>query len=77
MLLSGAKLAMFAKQGTDFPKESLAPGGEHCLKTPPDGTMPDGHHRVDISRSRGEDVDSLPREVLLAAVGEGRSGGGL
>jgi len=63
--LSDSKLALLEKLGTDFLKDSLAPGQEHCLKTRPDGTMLDGHHRVRVLRLRGEDVDALPREVLL------------
>lgn len=63
-LLSPAKLAMFEKVPTERLKQSLASGQEHCLKTRPDGTLLDGHHRVHILRRRGENVDALPREVL-------------
>jgi hypothetical protein len=42
----------------------MPPGQEHRLKTRPDGTMLDGHHRVYILRGRNEDVNALPREVL-------------
>ncbi len=37
---------------------------EHCLKTRPEGTMLDGHHRIEILRQRGENVNALPREVI-------------
>ncbi len=59
-----SKLAVFEKLSSDVLKKSLAPGNEHSLKTRPDGTMLDGHHRVHVLRERGEDVDALPREVI-------------
>jgi hypothetical protein len=62
--LSTSKLALLEKLSTDFLKNSLALGQEHCLKARPDGTILDGHHRVRVLRLRGEDVDALPREVF-------------
>jgi hypothetical protein len=62
--LSPAKLATFEKVSTEGLKQSLAPGQPYCLKTRPDGTILDGHHRVHVLRRRNEDVDSLPREVI-------------
>jgi hypothetical protein len=62
--LNPAKLATFEKLSTEGLKQSLAPGQPHCLKTRPDGTVLDGHHRVYVLRKRNEDVDALPREVL-------------
>jgi hypothetical protein len=62
--LSPAKLTTFQKLSTEVLNNSLAPGQEQCLKTRPDGTILDGHHRVHILRGRGEDVDAFPREVL-------------
>ena len=62
--LLALKLRDFEKLTTEQLKRSLRPGGEHCLKTRPDGTILDGHHRVHILRNRGEDVDSLPREIV-------------
>ena len=44
--------------------DSLTPGQPGSLKVRPDGTMVDGHHRVKVLRDRGEDVNSLPREVV-------------
>lgn len=44
---------------------SLAPGQPGSLKVRDDGTILDGHHRVEVLRQRGLDVDQLPREVLL------------
>lgn len=43
---------------------SLKPGQVHCLKTRPDGTILDGHHRIHILRGRGVSVDDLPREII-------------
>lgn len=59
-----SKLDSFHKVPSDELKKSLVPGQPHCLKTRPDGTMLDGHHRIHVLRSRGEDVDGLPREVV-------------
>ncbi len=62
--LIALKLQMFEKFSTDELKKSLSPGQEHCLKTREDGTILDGHHRVHVLRTRGEDVDALPREIV-------------
>lgn len=62
--LSPAKLAMFDKLPSEALKQSLVPGQTHGLKTRPDGTILDGHHRIHILRGRNEDVDVLPREIL-------------
>jgi hypothetical protein len=59
-----SKLAVFEKLSSEALTESLAPGNEHSLKTRPDGTMLDGHHRVHVLRERGENVDALPRELI-------------
>lgn len=59
-----SKLDSFQKVPSGELKKSLAPGQAHCLKTRPDGTILDGHHRIHVLRSRGEDVDGLPREVV-------------
>ena len=64
--LSQAKLLFFERWDSNTLRMSLAPGQEHCLKCRADGTMLDGHHRVYVLRHRGENVDSLPREVLPA-----------
>ena len=62
--LSPVKLAVFEKFPTERLKQSLAPGQEHCLKARPDGTILDGHHRLHVLRSRAENVDVLPREIM-------------
>jgi hypothetical protein len=62
--LSKAKLAKYGRASTEKLIDSLKPGQEGSLKTRPDGTMIDGHHRIKILRDRGVDVDSLPREVI-------------
>jgi hypothetical protein len=43
---------------------TLLPGQEHSLKTRPDGTILDGHHRLYVLKSRGVDINALPREVI-------------
>jgi hypothetical protein len=63
--LSPAKLAKMESLGTDVLKHSLTPGQKDCLKTRPDGTILDGHHRIYVLRNRGADVDSLPREIVV------------
>ncbi|HVS37522.1 MAG TPA: hypothetical protein VMS17_18305 [Gemmataceae bacterium] len=62
--LSPAKLAKYGKATTQQLIDSLRPGQEGSLKTRPDGTILDGHHRIKILRDRGVGVDSLPREII-------------
>jgi hypothetical protein len=62
--LNNAKLLDMEKLTTENIKESLMPGDQHSLKTRPDGTILDGHHRIEVLRQRGIDVDALPREVI-------------
>jgi hypothetical protein len=62
--LNEGKLAKFERLSTDVLLASLVPGLEGCLKTRPDGTILDGHHRIHILRQRGVDVDGLPRDVV-------------
>jgi hypothetical protein len=62
--LSPAKLAKYAKASTQALIDSLKPGQDGALKTRPDGTMVDVHHRIKILRERGIEVDSLPREII-------------
>lgn len=59
-----SKLAKYAKASDQALIDSLKPGLPDSLKTRPDGTIIDGHHRIRILRDRGVDVDSLPREVI-------------
>ena len=61
--LSAAKLAQMERLSNDVLKHSLAPGQRDCLKTRPDGTILDGHHRIHVLRKRGVNVNLLPREV--------------
>ena len=66
-ILSSVKLAQFRLQPTTDLVRSLEPGGPAALKTRPDGTVLDGHHRLAVLRERGFEVDALPREVLPPA----------
>jgi len=61
--LKADKLTKMAKLSTEEICASLR-SGEHCLKTRPDGTILDGHHRVHVLRQRGVDVNNLPREEI-------------
>jgi hypothetical protein len=58
------KLETFSRVSTAALIESLGPGQLGALKTRPDGTVIDGHHRVKVLRDRGVDVDTLPREII-------------
>ena len=62
--LSQPKLTAFRKQSTEKLIASLRPGEPGALKSKPDGTIMDGHHRIYVLRERGVDVDVLPRELL-------------
>jgi hypothetical protein len=61
--LSASKLAHLDCLSTELLRQSLVPGQKDCLKTRPDGTILDGHHRIYLLRRRAVDVDSLPREI--------------
>ena len=61
---SPAKLSELERLSTEALVQSLAPGKRDCLKTRPDGTMVEGHHRVHILRQRGVDVEALPCEIV-------------
>ena len=64
--LNIGKLSKFDCLSTEVLLASLVPGqNEGCLKTRPDGTILDGHHRICILRNRGVDVDELPREIIV------------
>jgi hypothetical protein len=63
--LNPAKLAEMERRTTDALQNSLFPGQKDSLKTRPDGTILDGHHRIYVLRRRGVDVDALPREIIV------------
>jgi ParB-like chromosome segregation protein Spo0J len=63
--LSPAKLADYDRASTASLIDSLRPGQAGSLKVRPDGTIVDGHHRIRVLRSRGVDIDALPREIVL------------
>ena len=63
--LSPAKLGDMERRTNDVLKSSLLPGQKDSLKTRPDGTILDGHHRIYVLRRRGVDVDALPREIIV------------
>jgi len=63
-ILSAVKLERFRTVATADLIESLRPGQSSALKTRPDGTVLEGHHRLVVLRERGVDIDALPREVL-------------
>ena len=58
------KLAEMDQKATDELVRSLALGQKDCLKTRRDGTILDGHHRLYVLRTRGVNVDELPREII-------------
>jgi len=58
------KLNYFSRLPTEEIVLSLQVGQKDSLKARPDGTILDGHHRIAILRSRGVDVDALPREII-------------
>lgn len=63
--LSPVKLQQISRVPTEILVHSLKPGQKDCLKTRPDGTILDGHHRIKVLRSRGVDVDALDREMIV------------
>jgi hypothetical protein len=63
--LSEVKLNELNRVPTELIEQSLMPGSKDSLKVRPDGTILDGHHRLKILRSRGIDVNVLPREIIV------------
>lgn len=63
--INPVKLALLDRLSTEDLQASLLPGQKGCLKTRPEGTILDGHHRIHILRGRGVDVDALPREIVV------------
>ena len=63
--LNAVKLAQMERLSTQALLVSLSPGSQGCLKTRPDGTILDRHHRIHILRQRGVDVDRLPRDIVV------------
>ncbi len=63
--LSRAKLEQFKRVPTEILLRTLLPGQRDSLKTRPDGTILDGHHRIHILQSRGVNVNALPRDVIM------------
>jgi len=63
--LSKVKLVQMERMTTEYLKQTLMPGQKDCLKTRPEGTVLDGHHRVYILRARGIEIDTLPREIMM------------
>lgn len=62
--LSQVKLEQFRKIATAEIVDSLRPGQSGALKTRPDGTVLEGHHRLVVLRERGVKIDNLPRELV-------------
>jgi hypothetical protein len=63
--LNAGKLVKIERLSTDVLLASLLPEQEGCLKTRPEGTILDGHHRIHVLRQRGVDVDYLHRQVVV------------
>jgi hypothetical protein len=63
-ILIQSKIDQFSRLTTEQLVYSLKPGEPGSLKTRPDGTVIDGHHRIKVLRDRGVDVDALPREII-------------
>jgi len=60
--LDKSSLDFWHKQDTEDIVFSLRPGAHEPLIAKPDGTIMNGNTRIEVLRSRGYDVDSLPRE---------------
>jgi hypothetical protein len=70
-LLNAVKLAQFRRLSTEELNSSLLPGQPGSLKVRLEGTVLDGHHRLSILIERGEDIHSLPREIMEKQDHEG------
>ena len=61
--LSQPKIEQYGRLSTESLVKSLEPG-PGSLKVREDGTVIDGHHRLEVLRDRGVDIDALPREII-------------
>ena len=66
--LNRVKLEGFRRLSTEELTDSLKPGQPGALKTRPDGTLLDGHHRIQILIEREADVNGLAREIMEKEV---------
>jgi hypothetical protein len=64
-------LEFWDKKSTAEIIESLKPGNPESLKAFTDGRILNGHHRLDILKKRGVNINCLPREIRdpMAALG--------
>ncbi len=62
--LNAGKLEKLERLSTEALLASLVPGLRDCLKTRPDGTILDGHHRITFCVSEAW-MSSVFREILL------------
>ncbi len=66
--LNRVKLEGFRRLSTEELTDSLKPGQPGALKARPDGTLLDGHHRLQILIEREADVNGLAREIMEKEV---------
>ncbi len=66
--LNRVKLEVFRRLSTEELTDSLRPGQPGALKARPDGTLLDGHHRLQILIEREADVNRLAREIMEKEV---------
>ena len=62
--LNRVKLDHFRRLDTETIVGSLKPEHQGCLKTRPDGTVLDGHHRLFVLAERGVNIHELSRVIL-------------
>jgi hypothetical protein len=62
--LNRVKLDYFRRLDTETIIGSLKPEDPGCLKTRPDGTVLDGHHRLFVLEERGVNIHVLARVIL-------------
>ena len=63
--MSKVKLAQLERLTTEYIESTLTPGNPDCLKARPDGTLLDGHPRIQVLLARGVDVNELPRQIVI------------
>jgi hypothetical protein len=62
--LNRVKLVFFRSCSTSELISSLRPGEQGSLKARNNGTVLDGHHRLQVLLERGVACDSLPRKLI-------------
>jgi hypothetical protein len=63
--LNQQSLEYWRKKSSEEIIESLKPGNPESFKVTPNGTIMNGHTRLEVLMERGVNVNSLPKEIYI------------